>query len=113
MVEPTSNLETVEEALEGLRSGGRTPLTPALKLAAEVASSTTEEASTAVVISDGRCNVFINSNLEEDMTMLETELKNLNLLFVNAEPEKRSLGILEDMASRFGSEIFYLDDILI
>jgi magnesium chelatase subunit D len=113
VVEPTSNLETVEEALEGLRSGGRTPLTPALRLAAEVASSSSDEACTAVVISDGRCNVFINSNLEEDMTMLETELRNLNLLFVNAEPEKRSLGILEDMASRFGSEIFYLDDILI
>lgn len=113
VVEPTSNLETVEEALEGLRSGGRTPLTPALRLAAEVASSSSDEACTAVVISDGRCNVFINSNLEEDMNMLETELRNLNLLFVNAEPEKRSLGILEDMASRFGSEIFYLDDILI
>ncbi len=113
VVEPTSNLETVEEALEGLRSGGRTPLTPALRLAAEVASSSSDEACTAVVISDGRCNVFINSNLEEDMNMLETELRNLNLLFVNAEPEKRSLGILEDMESRFGSEIFYLDDILI
>ncbi|MDI9615525.1 magnesium chelatase subunit D family protein [Methanothermobacter sp.] len=113
VAEPTSRLEAVEEALEGLKAGGRTPLTPALKLAAEVSKSADEEACTAVVISDGRCNVFINSNLEEDLRMLEEEIGNMKIVFVNAEPEKRSLGILEDMASRFNSEIFYLDDVII
>mgnify|MGYP001194546771 CR=1 FL=1 len=113
VVEPTSNYESVEEALEELSSGGRTPLTPALKLAAEVSASHKDDAATIIVISDGRCNVFINSNLEEDIRMLAPELDRVNMIFVNAEPSARSLGILEDIAANFTSEVLYLDDILI
>ncbi|BAW31173.1 MAG TPA: VWA domain-containing protein [Methanothermobacter sp.] len=111
--EPTTDLTKVNEALENLQIGGKTPLTPALMEAAKLASQYKELAPTIIVISDGRCNIFIKSNLEEDLKILYPELKKLNLIFVDAEPKGRNIGVLEEIANKFNAPIFYLDDILI
>ncbi|MBC7119166.1 MAG: VWA domain-containing protein, partial [Methanobacteriaceae archaeon] len=111
--EPTTDLTKVDEALENLEIGGKTPLTPALMEAAKLASKYKELAPTLIIISDGRCNIFIKSNLEEDLKILYPKLKELNLVFVDAEPKGRNIGVLEEIAAKFKAPIFYLDDILI
>jgi magnesium chelatase subunit D len=111
--EPTTNLTKLNEVLENLDIGGKTPLTPALMEAAKLASKYKELTPTIIVISDGRCNIFIGSNLEEDLKILYPELKKLNLIFVDAEPKGRNIGVLEEIANKFNSPIFYLDEILI
>ncbi|MEM4525335.1 MAG: VWA domain-containing protein [Methanothermobacter sp.] len=113
ITEPTTDLTKVNEALENLEIGGKTPLTPALMEATRLASKYKELAPTIIVISDGRCNIFIKSNLEEDLKILYPELNELNLIFVDAEPKGRNIGVLEEIATRFNAPIFYLDDILI
>jgi len=111
--EPTTDLTKVDEALKNLEIGGKTPLTPALMEAAKLASKYKELAPTLIIISDGRCNIFIKSNLEEDLKILYPELKKLNLIFVDAEPKGRNIGVLEEIAKKFNAPIFYLDEILI
>lgn len=110
--EPTTNFTKLNEALENLDIGGKTPLTPALLEAAKLASKYKKLTPTIIVISDGRCNIFIGSNLEEDLKILHPELKKLNLIFVDAEPKGRNIGVLEEIANKFNSPIFYLDEIL-
>ncbi|HHV75726.1 MAG TPA: VWA domain-containing protein, partial [Thermoanaerobacterium sp.] len=88
--EPTTNFTKLNEALENLDIGGKTPLTPALLEAAKLASKYKKLTPTIIVISDGRCNIFIGSNLEEDLKILHPELKKLNLIFVDAEPKGRN-----------------------
>ncbi len=111
--EPTKDFKSVNEALENLEIGGKTPLTPALMEAAKLASKYKDLAPTIIVISDGRCNIFIKSNLEEDLKILHPKIKGLNLVFVDAEPKGRNIGVLEEIAAKFNAPIFYLDDILI
>lgn len=109
---PTSDVKKVEESLSNLPTGGKTPLTPAIFKATEMAAKEKKVIPTIIVISDGRCNVFIKSNLEEDLKSLLPKIKNLNVVFVNAEAKNKSIGILEDISHKFNAPCFYLEEIV-
>jgi len=112
LVPPTSDVIKIEESLEKLPAGGKTPLTPALYKAFEMAKKETISTPTIILISDGRGNVFIKDSLEEDITFLSTSANSINLVAVNAEIRNKSIGILENIAKSFNAPHFYLEELL-
>jgi magnesium chelatase subunit D len=112
LVPPTSDVVRIEEALEELPTGGKTPLTPALYKAFEMAKKETKALPTVILISDGKGNVFIKDNIEEDIEFLLPFAKGINLVIVNAESKNRSIGLLEDIAKRFDAPHFYLEEVV-
>ena len=109
---PTSDVNRIEDSLANLPTGGKTPLTPAIFKAVEIAQKEKKVIPTIIVISDGRCNVFMESNLEEDLRTLSPIIEGLNVVFVNAESKNRSMGILEDISDKFNAPCFYLEEIV-
>ncbi|MGC9516074.1 MAG: magnesium chelatase subunit D family protein [Methanomicrobiales archaeon] len=109
---PTSDVNKIEESLHGLPTGGKTPLTPAIFQALEMAQKEKKVKPTLIVISDGRGNVFINNNLDEDVKELTKIIDETNIVFVNAESKNRSVGILEDVSMKFSAPHFYLEDVV-
>jgi len=112
LVSPTRDVLKIEEALENLPTGGKTPLTPALYKAFQIAKKEVKANPTIILISDGKGNVFINNNLEEDFALLQAFANGINLVVVNAESRNRSIGVLEELAEKFNAQHFYLEDIL-
>ncbi|MHA1786292.1 MAG: magnesium chelatase subunit D family protein [Candidatus Helarchaeota archaeon] len=113
LVTPTSDIIKIEDVLEKLPTGGKTPLTPALYKAIELAKKENNKViPTISVISDGRGNVFIKNNLEDDIKFLSTFANGMNFIFLNAESKNRSIGILEDIAKRFNAPHFYLEEVI-
>ncbi len=112
LASPTRDVGRIEEALQNLPTGGKSPLTPALYQAIELLKDEKKVTPTIIVISDGRCNVFMESNLEEDLKKLVEFKDKVNMVFVNAETKNRSIGILEDVATNFSSPCFYLEEIV-
>ncbi len=114
LIPPTTDMTSLFEALQVLPTGGKTPLTPALFKAAEVAGKESGTLSVAVVISDGKANVFKHEGLDDDLHSLAAYLKDLKMkmIFVNTENKKRSLGVLEKMSDYLGGDLFYLEDLL-
>lgn len=111
IIPPTADIAKIEEVLENLPTGGKTPLTPALYKAFEVAKKEKNINVTIILISDGRGNVFIKNNFKEDIEFLQSLLNNVNLIVVNAENKNRSIGLLEEFVERFKALHFYLDEI--
>jgi len=112
LIPPTTDFIKIEEALEKLPTGGKTPLTPALFESFKMAKKETKVLPTVILISDGKGNVFIKNNLEEDIELLSAFAGNINLIVVNAEIRNRSIGILEDIAKTFNGSHFYLEDVI-
>jgi magnesium chelatase subunit D len=112
LAHPTSNLNRIEESLEELPTGGKTPFTPALYQALKMAHKEKRIVPVIIVISDGRGNVFMEGNLENDVKLISSMINGVNLVFVNAESRGRSIGILEDISSTFNSPHFYLEEII-
>ncbi|MCM8760260.1 MAG: VWA domain-containing protein, partial [Candidatus Omnitrophica bacterium] len=113
LVPPTSDIIRIEEALENLPTGGRTPLTPALYKSFEIAKRENKAIPTVILISDGKGNVYIKNNIEEDIKFLLSLGDGINLVVVNAESKNRSIGLLEDMAKTFNAPHFYLEEVVI
>ncbi|MBN2107171.1 MAG: VWA domain-containing protein [Deltaproteobacteria bacterium] len=109
---PTRNYERIQDILEKLPSGGKTPLTPALFRAFELAKKEQRAAVTIVLISDGRANVFATGSLEGDIAQLEKILRKPDLIIVNAEARHRSIGTLENLAQCFQARHLYLEETL-
>ena len=112
LARPTSNVDLIEKSLQSLPTGGKTPLTPAIFQALEMAKKEKKVKPTIIVISDGRGNVFLNNNLEEDVKKLIEMIEETNIVFVNAETRNRSVGILEDVSTKFSAPHFYLEDVV-
>ncbi|MHA1304690.1 MAG: vWA domain-containing protein, partial [Candidatus Heimdallarchaeaceae archaeon] len=112
LVPPTKDVLKIEEALENLPTGGKTPLTPALYKAFQLAKKEVEAKPHVILISDGRGNVFIKNNLEEDFAFLQTFADGIKLVVVNAESKNRSIGVLEELAKMSNAPHFYLEDII-
>lgn len=109
---PTRNVNKIEDSLENLPTGGKTPLTPAIYQALEMANHEKEATSTVIIISDGRGNVFLKDNLETDIKLISEIIGHSNLVFVNAETRNRSIGVLEDISRIFNAPHFYLDEVI-
>ncbi len=113
-VPPTTDIIKIEEVLENLPTGGKTPLTPALYKAFEVAKKERVLNTTIIVISDGRGNVFIKNNFKEDLDFLQmfaNGINGINLIIINAENRNKSIGTLEEFVNRFNALHFYLDEL--
>lgn len=111
LVPPTSDFIKIEEALENLPTGGKTPLTPALYKSFELAKKENKAIPTIILISDGKANVYIKNSIEEDIKFLSSYGDGINLVIVNTESRNRSIGLLEDLAKTFNAPHFYLDEI--
>jgi magnesium chelatase subunit D len=109
---PTRNYDRIQDILEKLPTGGKTPLTPALFKAFELAKKEQQAAATIVLISDGRANVFATGSLDGDIAQLEKILAQPDLIIVNAEARHRSLGTLETLAQGFQARHLYLEETL-
>jgi len=109
---PTRDVNKIEESLEKLPTGGKTPLTPAIYQALEMAKLEKKATPTLVVISDGRGNVFLEDNLETDIKIILEMVEGVNLVFINAESRNRSIGVLEDISTSFTAPHFYLDEVV-
>jgi len=112
LVSPTRDVLRIEEALENLPTGGKTPLTPALYKAFQMAKKEVKAKPTVILISDGKGNVFIKNNLEEDFAFLQTFANGINLVVVNAESRNRSIGVLEQLSTMFNAPHFYLEEVI-
>lgn len=109
---PTRDVNKIEDSLENLPTGGKTPLTPAIYKALEMLKHEKRAVPTLIVISDGRGNVFIENNLETDIKLISNMIQGVNLVFVNAESRNRSIGVLEDISTTFNAPHFYLDEVV-
>lgn len=109
---PTRNVNKIEDSLENLPTGGKTPLTPAIYQALEMAKLEKKATTTLIIISDGRGNVFLKDNLETDIKLISEMIEGVNLVFVNAESRNRSIGVLEDISTTLISPHFYLDEVV-
>lgn len=112
VVEPTSDYASFEALLESVPVGGKTPLTPALYEALKLAKSKPECASSVIVISDGRANLFMNGSLEADLEKILPLSDGTKVVFVNTESRSRSIGVLEGLAEKLGALHFYLEDVM-
>jgi magnesium chelatase subunit D len=109
---PTRDVNKIEDSLENLPTGGKTPLTPAIYQALEMAKLEKKATPTLIIISDGRGNVFLKDNLETDIKLISEMIEGVNLVFVNAESRNRSIGVLEDISTTLTSPHFYLDEVV-
>jgi len=112
LVPPTRDHIVVDEALDHIPSGGKTPLTAALLQALELAEKERRAAVTIVLISDGRPTVFQTGTSAGDVNLLAAQQTGAHLVCVNTERRNRSLGFLEDLAASLHAEHYYLEDLL-
>ena len=112
LVPPTRDHNAVDEALDHIPSGGKTPLTAALLQALELAENERSAAVTIVLISDGRPTVFQTGSLAGDMRLLAAQQTSAHLVCVNTERRNRSVGFLEELAAGLNAEHYYLEDLL-
>ncbi|MHA1293446.1 MAG: VWA domain-containing protein, partial [Promethearchaeota archaeon] len=112
IVYPTSDIIKIENALKNLPTGGKTPLTPALLKAFELAKKEHKAIPTIILISDGKGNIFIKNNLKEDIDFLTSFIDHINIIIGNTENKNRSIGILENMAKKYNAHHFYLEDVI-
>ncbi len=110
---PTKDVETLIEILDNLPTGGKTPLTPGLQSAFEMAKKYEEFAPVIILISDGKGNLFINGSMEEDIKFLAENYGGMRLVIVNTESRFKSLGVLERLSEVFNAPCYYLDEVII
>jgi len=111
IVPPTRDHNVVDEALDHIPSGGKTPLTAALLQALELAEKEQRSSVTIVLISDGRPTVFQTGTFAGDLNLLAVQKTNAHLIFVNTERRARSMGFLEELAVGLKAEHCYLEDL--
>ncbi len=111
-VAPTKNYQLIDERLENIPSGGKTPLTPAIFEAMRLVSNEKQIASCIIVISDGRGNIFLKENIQNDIAYL----KNLNhpstKIFINTDIPNRSIGVLELIAQELNGSHLNLEELI-
>lgn len=112
VVPPARDHRAVDEALERVPTGGKTPLTAALLQAFELADNEDAAAVTIIVISDGRPNVFHTGTPAGDRRLLAEHTGSAHMVCVTAGQRSRSLGFLEDLAADMNGEHYYLEDLL-
>lgn len=112
IVPPTRDHNAVDEALDHIPSGGKTPLTAALLQALELAENETRAAVTIVLISDGRPTVFQTDSFAGDLNLLAAQKTDAHLICVNTERRTRSMGFLEQLATGLNAEHYYLEELL-
>ncbi len=112
LVKPTRDMGVVDEKLEKLKSGGKTPLTPAIYMAGEILSKQKSAINQLVIISDGKGNVYKNQNMQDDLKEIVAELSNTDVFLINASEKFKSTGQMENLSEYLSAEHVYLDDLM-
>lgn len=111
VVPPTRDHAAVDDALEHIPSGGKTPFTAALLQALELAAKELSAAVTIVLITDGRPTVFQTGSLAGDVNLLAAQKTDAHLILVNTERRARSMGFLEKLSEALNAEHLYLEEL--
>ncbi len=112
LVAPTTDMLKIEEMLESVPTGGKTPLTPAIYAAFQEARKERGDSVKVILISDGRCNVFMKSSLDEDLEIIAAARGETEFIIINTEPRARSVGTLEKMAKVLDAPLWYIDELM-
>jgi magnesium chelatase subunit D len=106
LVEPTTEVEKVRNALEYLPTGGRTPLAHALELAAELLTPDTY----LVLVTDGRANVPTGSEDAWKDALDAARRIRCKALVIDTESSDTALGRAKAIAEVLGSDCVKLDE---
>jgi len=112
---PTASVETAEERLKTLPTGGKTPLAQGIleciKLAERQQSSNSSVQ--LVLISDGRGNIPIKGSLRDDLLWLAEEIKAkaIGLVVINTGSRSHDLGHLLEFAEAASGTHYFLEEI--
>ena len=107
LVEPTSVLTDVEQALECLPTGGRTPLAHALELAARYVT----DASVVVIATDGHANVASRSDDPWADALSAAGAIRCPSLVIDSEDERRATGRPRELADAMRGSYVRLADL--
>ena len=112
---PTSSVETAQEKLKELPTGGKTPLSQGIVECLKLIEKQRSKNSSAqiVLISDGRGNLPIKSSLQEDLLWLGEEIrgKGVRLVVINTGRRSHDLGHLKDFAETASGDYLFLEEI--
>jgi len=113
---PTASVETAQERLKALPTGGKTPLAQGvlecLKLAERQKDSNLS--TQLVLISDGRGNVPIKGSLRDDLLWLAEEIKGkaIGLVVINTGRRLHDLGHLREFAKAASGTHYFLEEVV-
>ena len=113
---PTASVETAEEKLRELPTGGKTPLSPGIAECLRLIERQGYKDLKAqiVLISDGRGNVLMKGSLREDLLWLGEEIKRkgIRLVVINTGKGSHDLGHLKEFAEAASGDHFFLEDMV-
>ncbi len=111
---PTASVETAQEKLKELPTGGKTPLSQGILECMRLVERQRDKSLSAqiVLISDGRGNLPIKGSLREDLIWLGEEIKGkgIRLVVINTGRRSHDLGHLKEFAEATSGEHFFLEE---
>jgi magnesium chelatase subunit D len=112
---PTASVETAEERLKELPTGGKTPLSQGILECLDLIEKQRDKGLSAqiVLISDGRGNLPIKGSLREDLLWLGEEIKSrgVRVVVINTGKRSHDLGHLKEFAQATSGEHFFLEEV--
>ncbi len=115
VVPPTSSMETAQERLRELPTGGKTPLSQGIIECLKLIEKQRDKNLSAqiVLISDGRGNLPIKGSLKEDLLWLgeEIKVKGIRLVIINTGKRSHDLGHLKEFAQVASGNHFFLEEV--
>jgi magnesium chelatase subunit D len=115
LVRPTSSVETAQERLKELPTGGKTPLSQGILECLNLIEKQRDKDLSAqiVLISDGRGNLPIKGSLKEDLLWLGEEIKakGIHLVIINTGKRSHDLGHLKEFAQVASGNHFFLEEV--
>ena len=114
---PTASVETAQERLRELPTGGKTPLSQGILECLKLIGKQGDRNLSAqiVLISDGRGNRPIKGSLREDLLWLGEEIKGkgIRVVVINTGRRSHDLGHLKEFAEASSGEHFFLEEVAI
>lgn len=111
---PTASVETAQERLKELPTGGKTPLSQGIVECLRLIEKQRDKNLSAqiVLISDGRGNLPIKGSLREDLLWLGEEIKGkgVRLVVINTGRRSHDLGHLKEFAEATSGDHFFLEE---
>lgn len=120
LLQPTQSIESAEEAMRTLPTGGRTPLPHALQMALQLLQNSGGHHKSyhpiLVILTDGKANVGIPGSGEDPWSQtvqrcLELKAMNIQSLVLNSESNYFNLDKAEEMATLMGAQYISLTEI--
>jgi len=112
---PTASVDTAQQRLKELPTGGKTPLSQGILECVKLIEKQRDRNRNGqiVLISDGRGNLPIKGSLGEDLAWLGEEIrsKGIHLVVINTGRRSHDLGHLKEFAETASGDHFFLEDV--